>query len=225
MDLLEIYQIRIWLKNISPMIWRRLLVSHDSSIADLHHCIQIAMGWEDEHLNQFTIQGKSYGISYIGGMSFSDDARKVYLKDFGFRQNEKFTYEYNFFDHWIHEIRIEQQLPINPRKVYPLCIGGSRAAPPEDCGGPWAFMELEDHYSPWNIERKLLSLIKNHLSTEKADEDEEEDYDGEDENDEETLQELIYWANRHRFKCRKVNLRLQKYFSEGKREENDEEEK
>lgn len=41
------------------MIWRRLLVHSVSSIADLHHFIQIAMGWEDTHLHRFTFMLKS----------------------------------------------------------------------------------------------------------------------------------------------------------------------
>ncbi|MBP6951026.1 MAG: hypothetical protein KBC28_02260 [Alphaproteobacteria bacterium] len=34
------------------MIWRRLLVKNHSTITDLYYTIQIAMGWDDEHLNQ-----------------------------------------------------------------------------------------------------------------------------------------------------------------------------
>lgn len=143
-SLAEVYQLRIWLKGISPMIWRRLLVKSSSSIADLHYMIQIAMGWEDDYLNQFIIRGKSYGVYHEGGISFSDNARQVYLSDFQFRPKEKFTYEYNFFDHWEHEIRFEKQLLIDHKKTYPLCIGGKRCVPPEDCGGAWAFMELQD---------------------------------------------------------------------------------
>lgn len=40
---IEVYQLRIWIKGISPMIWRRLLVKSNSTIADLHYTIQIAM--------------------------------------------------------------------------------------------------------------------------------------------------------------------------------------
>ncbi|MBF0301376.1 MAG: hypothetical protein HQK51_21910 [Oligoflexia bacterium] len=40
----EIYKIRFWLKGISPMIWRRLLINNTTSIADFHHIIQITMG-------------------------------------------------------------------------------------------------------------------------------------------------------------------------------------
>ena len=39
------------LRGISPMIWRRLLLRSDHSIADLHYTIQIAMGWCVSHLH------------------------------------------------------------------------------------------------------------------------------------------------------------------------------
>ncbi|MEJ7863342.1 MAG: hypothetical protein WKF90_17060 [Pyrinomonadaceae bacterium] len=35
-----IYQLRVILKDISPLIWRRLLVPGDYSIADLHYILQ-----------------------------------------------------------------------------------------------------------------------------------------------------------------------------------------
>ena len=44
----------IVLLGISPMIWRRIKVSSNSTIADLHYIIQIAMGWKDEHLHQIS---------------------------------------------------------------------------------------------------------------------------------------------------------------------------
>ena len=31
-----IYQLRVSLQGVSPMVWRRLLVRSDSTIADLH---------------------------------------------------------------------------------------------------------------------------------------------------------------------------------------------
>jgi hypothetical protein len=45
----------VWIRQISPMIWRRLLVGSYSSIADLHHTLQIAFGWSDYHLHRFHI--------------------------------------------------------------------------------------------------------------------------------------------------------------------------
>lgn len=55
------------------MIWRRLRIRGSTSIADLHHMIQIVLSWDDEHLHRFHIYGKDYGIAYVGGLSFSDN--------------------------------------------------------------------------------------------------------------------------------------------------------
>ena len=70
--------------------------------------------------------------------------QQVRLADFRFRINERFVYEYDFGDTWQHEVRIEQRLPLDDTGVYPRCIGGRRQAPPEDCGGPLAFMAQRD---------------------------------------------------------------------------------
>lgn len=59
----EIYQFHVLLLHISPAIWRRILIRSDSSIADLHHVLQIVMGWDDTHLHRFTLHGKEYGIA------------------------------------------------------------------------------------------------------------------------------------------------------------------
>lgn len=62
----------------------------DSSIADLHHILQIVMGWADAHLHCFLTHGTEYGIAYTGGISFADDPRKVLLANFQFRERERF---------------------------------------------------------------------------------------------------------------------------------------
>jgi hypothetical protein len=140
----SIYQLRVVLLGISPIIWRRLLVRGDSTIADLHHTLQITFGWSDDHLHRFLIHGKQYGVAYIGGITFRDDPRRIKLSDLGLRVKEKFFYEYDFNDQWRHLIRVEAILPSEPDRRYPVCIGGKRDAPPEDCGGHWAFMERRD---------------------------------------------------------------------------------
>jgi hypothetical protein len=129
------------LRGISPLIWRRLLVPSDASIAQLHEVLQVAFGWEDMHLHRFEIRGREYGLSREGGTFFDTDARKVRIGDLKLRRMERFTY-----DSWIHDIRIEATLPIDPAKRYPVCVDGKCFAPPEDCGGPDAFMENRWQY-------------------------------------------------------------------------------
>src|ERR1700751_2519457 len=89
------YQFKVVVRGISPMIWRRLLLRSDHSIADLHYTIQIAMGWSDSHLHRFHIHSKDYGVAHEGGLTFSDDPDRVRLAQFGFRLRERFLYEYD----------------------------------------------------------------------------------------------------------------------------------
>ena len=50
----QIYQIQIYLRDIKPKIWRRILVKSDLSLLDFHKIIQTCTGWTNFHLHQFT---------------------------------------------------------------------------------------------------------------------------------------------------------------------------
>jgi hypothetical protein len=50
--------------------------------------------------------------------------------------------QYDFGDDWEHDIVLEQVLAAEPGKVYPTCVAGKGACPPEDCGGPWGYADL-----------------------------------------------------------------------------------
>ncbi|PLS82701.1 MAG: hypothetical protein CYG60_23820 [Actinobacteria bacterium] len=136
----RIYQLKISLREISPMIWRRLLVSDDTPLVELHEVIQLAMGWEGYHLWRFTANGREYGHAY--GEDLTSEAHETILSDLNLRPRQRFLYDYDFGDYWQHEIRVEKTLEPGPRKSYPTCIGGKRACPLEDCGGPWTYQEL-----------------------------------------------------------------------------------
>jgi hypothetical protein len=140
----KVYQFHVWVRHISQMIWRRLLVRADGTLANLHDAIQIAFGWSDFHLHRFRIHGRDHCVNRVGGPSFSRDARSVRLADFQFRTTEWSLYEYDVGDGWQHIVRAERLSPLGPRRTYPVCVGGQRAAPPEDCGGPGAFLQRRD---------------------------------------------------------------------------------
>ena len=80
------------------------------------------------------------------------------LSRFPFRVNERFLYEYDFGDLWQHQIRFEGIQPIREKKIYPVCVGGACASPPEDCGGPEAYMRKMDHHR-WYPPLDELQLI------------------------------------------------------------------
>jgi hypothetical protein len=196
----EVYLLHIWIRQVSPMIWRRLLVRDDSTLADLHHTIQIAFGWTDFHLHRFRIHGRDYGVGRIGGPAYSCDARQVRLDSFQFRPNERFLYEYDFRDAWQHQVRVERRLTAEPRRSYPVCIGGRRAAPPEDCGGPWAFQERRDTV-PGHLRKHLERIIE---SVDAGDRDALRD-------ELEAVESLREWLTLERFDRREVNRRLRLY--------------
>ncbi len=63
----SLYQLRVVLHGISPLIWRRLLVPAATSVAELHTILQTAFGWGDEHLHRFVVHGTEYGVDHLGG--------------------------------------------------------------------------------------------------------------------------------------------------------------
>lgn len=196
----QIYQFHIWLRGISPLIWRRLLLRSDQSIADLHYALQLAFGWSDSHLNRFRIHGKDFGVYHEGGPLFDDNADQTRLADFRFRHGEPFLYEYDFGDCWEHRIRLERIRPLEPKRSYPVCIGGRRAVPPEDCGGVWAFQQCREE-APWRAQ-ELFEEISECVR--------ERDAIG--------LRDMVEqipllqtWLTLDRFDRRKVNRRLRQY--------------
>jgi Plasmid pRiA4b ORF-3-like protein len=47
----NVYQFRVVVQGISPLIWRRLLIRSDMSLATLHAALQIVFAWSDVHLH------------------------------------------------------------------------------------------------------------------------------------------------------------------------------
>lgn len=205
-----VYQLKILLLGISPTIWRRLLVRSDSTIENLHYTVQLAMGWSDTYLHHFIIHGKEYGVSRPGGIIFSDQASEVKLATFGFREKEKFLYEYDFsvnpvmgtWRHWWrHQIRVEAIKALKRNKVYPVCTAGGGVCPPEYYGGPWGFMEAREEFSIMDVVECFNSI----KMSKKLDIDKEE------------LQKMMTWLKiyQNEFDCQKVNQDLLQY-SEGR---------
>jgi Plasmid pRiA4b ORF-3-like protein len=49
----NVYQFRVVVQGISPLIWRRFSIRSDMSLATLHATLQIIFGWSDVHLHYF----------------------------------------------------------------------------------------------------------------------------------------------------------------------------
>ena len=76
---LEIFQIKVNLLNASPPIWRRLLVPASLTLEQLHHVLQVAMGWEDCHMHEFSMGRRLFGAREfdepsMGGPAVEDES-------------------------------------------------------------------------------------------------------------------------------------------------------
>jgi hypothetical protein len=168
------YQLRIVLRHISPLIWRRVVVPADVTLARLHEVVQVAMGWCDEHLNRFHIHGQDHGVAKIGTTGYGDPYN-VRLADFRLRVGERFLYEYNFHAPWEHDIRVERKQPAEPQRPWPVCVGGQRACPPEHLYGPEAYLRwlrsrssLETWWALEEAMQRIATLVQKRLDTEEA---------------------------------------------------------
>ena len=160
-------QLKIQLRNITkPPVWRRVQIPSDITFLELHYVIQAAFGWYNEHL--FKFQHRPYDREWTVKVSEDDSSDKSSVGNFwemagmsGFgpeqkdarstkvwpflksKHIEKFVYIYDFGDDWIHDITIEDTAS-GQVLLFPRCIGGKGACPPEDCGGPWGYQEMKD---------------------------------------------------------------------------------
>ena len=150
-----ILQVKFWLIGISPMVWRRVLVPSSFTLRELHGVIQVAMGWEGIHLYDFQLRAAHYGSWEVAAAS-----PDVTLAALRFRKGARFIYEYDLNIPWRHEVRIENRLPLEVRKTYPLCIGGGGACPPEDCGGPASFMARRDDRFSFDALEDLDAVVE-----------------------------------------------------------------
>jgi hypothetical protein len=151
----RVYQMKITLKAIRPPIWRRVQVPGTIQLAGLHEVIQTVFGWTDTHLHQFLITGESYGRPD----DFDDDvfaeATVTLAQVVG--GSKRFTYTYDFGDNWEHEIVVEKMIAGNSGSERPLCLGGKRHRPPEDCGGPPGYRKfLEATRHPRHEEHEAM---------------------------------------------------------------------
>ena len=55
-----IYQMKVTLLGIRPLIWRRLLVPGDFTLMQLHQALQLVLGWTDSHLHLFQVDDLRY---------------------------------------------------------------------------------------------------------------------------------------------------------------------
>ena len=160
----KVFVFKVTLNDYAPRVWRRIIVPSDYTFFDLHCAIQNAMGWADAHLHAFRIDTRSQTKTKRNKLRQSDiisikfpnrkmddfedsetrDERVEHIADwFGVRMSQC-VYDYDFGDNWTHTVLFEKEIHGEEGAIYPQCVAGKGACPPEDCGGVWGYRELQD---------------------------------------------------------------------------------
>jgi hypothetical protein len=166
---MQTLQFKIQIKDIQkPPVWRRVLVPDNITFDVFHQIIQAAFGWGNYHLYRFSQLAWKSELDYKIPDDYDDDSvqdsRIIKLSEVFINPKQTFTYLYDFGDDWIHSITLEEIL--DKEIITPICTAGKSACPPEDCGGPWGYLNLletlNDPKHPEHKEiRKWLGLGKN----------------------------------------------------------------
>lgn len=144
---MKVIDFNIIIKGIEPAIWRRIKISSQATLLDLHYVIQHAFGWTNSHLFMFEIGS----MQFVNPPDWEEDAYHYQsaalatLDDFVPKmvsKGEKFLYVYDMGDGWRHEIFVENIEESQRAFSGAICIAGARACPPEDVGSAPGYYEL-----------------------------------------------------------------------------------
>lgn len=150
-----VLQFRVWLRGLSPMVWRRVQVPATMTLREFHGVLQVAMGWEGIHLYQFVVHTVRYG-----SWELTAESPDIGLDALKLRTGSRLLYEYDLNVPWDHEVRLEERTAAKPQTHYPCCIGGACTCPPEDSGGPEAWIRQEDEAFGLGLDEDLASALE-----------------------------------------------------------------
>jgi Plasmid pRiA4b ORF-3-like protein len=145
--------LRIELLDVTPLVWRRVLVSNRWTLASLHRYVQWVMGWSDSHAHEFQVgEGVVAPDWWIYEVDRDTDTRQyrderrvsvaAVVAELG--AGGEFEYRYDMGDGWQHRLvveslpRVAETQDLSP----PVCLAGENACPPEDVGGPAGYAQF-----------------------------------------------------------------------------------
>jgi Plasmid pRiA4b ORF-3-like protein len=138
------WQLKIELLDVTPTVWRRLIVPETIKLPKLDRAIQGAFGWTNSHLHEFIIAGTRYAHpdpEWAEELKQVDETRIGLLNALGY-EARSFDYVYDFGDHW-HHVAIVEGRHLRTSPTSPVhCSAGENACPPEDVGGAHGYAEF-----------------------------------------------------------------------------------
>lgn len=158
-------QLKVTLRLGGQSVWRRLVVPLHRTFDQLHDILQVAFGWRDCHLHEFTFYDKGEVVqaspsNHLFGHlrrpmltlvchheAFSYPVQHEMKLETGITLSEYLpahqvlTYTYDFGDDWKHEIVMEKMIE-DYGTPNPICLEGQGNTPPEDVGGSYGYKDF-----------------------------------------------------------------------------------
>ena len=131
-----VVQLRVVLRGVSPLVWRRLLVPDVLSLDGLAEVLQVAFGWSDRSAHGFVVHVREFRSASWRGREPTESLDSL-VGELGLRRGDRFVYEHGQRDAWVVDVRVEA---VFVDDAVCRCVAGRRKAPPEACGGPGRFM-------------------------------------------------------------------------------------
>jgi hypothetical protein len=132
--------LRIALRYVEPSVWREISLPDFYTLEQLHRCVQLTFNWLDYHLFEFQVGPRRF--QRANPEADGEDAATIQLADLNLRQGTTFVYAYDMGDGWEHDIVVQTIQTDQEENGLAYTVGGARAAPPEDVGGPPGYERL-----------------------------------------------------------------------------------
>ena len=156
-ETMKAYQYKITLKDSHPPIWRRIVIPACMSFETFSRILQKLFGFDGDHLSEFWFRDRN--LSLHQGYD-PESRRSPQLMDRHpleeFETVRKYTYIYDFGDHWEFEILREKILKDYPDN-YPILLKYKGDNLVEDCGGVYRYDQLLEAWeNPAEADPELL---------------------------------------------------------------------
>lgn len=165
-------------------VFRRIKVPSNLWLGNLGKILITAFGWAGYHLSQFTKGGVEYtskdNIDESFDLGFcrrSIDEMTVTVADVLPQKGSTISFEYDFGDGWIHNVRVSS-VSDEPFRGEDICVtSGKGACPPEDVGGVWGYAQMLDILSGKTDDPKEKASYEEWLGLQEGESYDPEDFD------------------------------------------------
>lgn len=167
---MKAYILKISFEDITPLVWRRVILPADATFHRLHQTIQFVTNFQSDldpyhsfgiEIDDYFITNNELILEEYKGRKYAEKTVKEPARikiDKYLEKHTEFIYNYDFGDDWRIRVVLEETVE-DYYFGYPTVLGGEGTAPPEDVGGPPGYEAfLKIYQDPTHLE--YVSICK-----------------------------------------------------------------